>query len=140
MGKVIDVERRRTVLELKSESGTVTLLSTKRKRETDTHESQYLGESNDDTIVVSFLPRRGTKAQMLTVTVSRQAFANAYSFAIAHISANNIIPNDSHVFKVVEEGRTLEFQQMLREGKASLRDHDELGRPLVYVSSCRTTP
>jgi len=128
----------RKVFELKS--GTITLGSTKRKRAA-RHGggAQTLDEVNDDTITLSFMPRLCTKRRMLTVTVSRQAFAKGSFSGIAHISANNIIPNDSRVFDVVRSGNLLGLQKMLREGTASLRDHDECGQSLLCVSTSPST-
>jgi hypothetical protein len=55
--------------------------------------------------------------------------------AIPHLIAYNVLPADSPVFSIVRQGRLPEFQALLREGKVSLRDQDEYGAPLLFVSS-----
>ncbi len=54
--------------------------------------------------------------------------------AIPHLLVYNVLPADSPVFSIVQGGRLREFQALLREGKASLRDQDEYGAPLLFVS------
>lgn len=54
--------------------------------------------------------------------------------AIPRLWLNILLSTDSWVFTVVKQGRMAEFQEMLRLGKASLRDYDELGASLLFVS------
>jgi hypothetical protein len=54
--------------------------------------------------------------------------------SIPHFMVYNVLPADSPVFSIVRRGRLREFQALLREGKASLRDQDEYGAPLLFVS------
>jgi len=53
---------------------------------------------------------------------------------IPRLVLNNTIPSDSPVFAVVRSGRVEELQQMLARGQASLRDQDEHGASLLFVS------
>jgi hypothetical protein len=48
---------------------------------------------------------------------------------------NNVLPAASPVFSIVRNGQLKEFQTLLREGKASLRDQDEFGASLLFVST-----
>ncbi|KNB08957.1 hypothetical protein FOXG_09640 [Fusarium oxysporum f. sp. lycopersici 4287] len=51
------------------------------------------------------------------------------------IAINQSVPNDSLVFTLVKQGSLKEFMTMLQEGKASLRDHDEQGMPLLHYAA-----
>ena len=53
---------------------------------------------------------------------------------IPYLSVHNVLPRTSPVFEIVRQGRLREFQALLREGKASLRDQDEDGASLLFVS------
>jgi hypothetical protein len=51
------------------------------------------------------------------------------------ISIHMIVPKNSEVFECVKEGDLHGLLQLLRDGKASLRDCDEKGRSLLSVSA-----
>ena len=59
---------------------------------------------------------------------------NGVFSAIPHLLVYNVLPADSPVFSIVQDGQLREFQALLREGKASLRDQDEYGASLLFVS------
>jgi hypothetical protein len=54
--------------------------------------------------------------------------------AIPQLLVYNVLPANSPVFSIVQQGRLREFQALLCEGKASLRDQDEHGASLLFVS------
>ncbi len=65
----------------------------------------------------------------------RQTYSDDGIFSgIPHLSVHNVLPMDSPVFEIVRQGRLREFQVLLQEGKASLRDQDEYGASLLHVS------
>lgn len=53
--------------------------------------------------------------------------------AVPRLFVNNILPENSPVFRVVRNGELAKFQSMLMRGEASLRDQDEYGAPLLFV-------
>ncbi|KAM7211639.1 hypothetical protein V8F06_012992 [Rhypophila decipiens] len=57
--------------------------------------------------------------------------------SIPRLFINRVIPADSPVFSVVLEGDLREFQRMLWDGTASLRDHDEYGAPLFFYANAQ---
>ena len=74
-------------------------------------------------------PRRAFKVHI------RQTYRDDGIFSgIPHLSVHNVLPMDSPVFEIVRQGRLEEFQALLQEGKASLRDQDEHGASLLLVS------
>jgi len=57
----------------------------------------------------------------------------------SRLDINRIIPSESIVFHLVREGRLQELREMLQRGEASLRDHDEYGASLLFVSNSAST-
>ncbi|KAK1830459.1 hypothetical protein QBC39DRAFT_354030 [Podospora conica] len=88
---------------------------------------------------IGFTPRiqgRTTKGQGFEVILrSSHGYHGSYQ-AIPKLFANNIIPNNSLVFRVVENGDLGTFQRMLTNGEASIRDQNERGAPLLFYA-CR---
>ncbi|VUC25257.1 unnamed protein product, partial [Clonostachys rosea] len=96
-------------------------------------------EVGHTTSTLTFLPnvRTGT---MFSAIIQQQTSAAGFFSPIPFFQANYIRPADSLVFQLVREGRLSEFVELLREGKASLRDHDELGRPLLWIAAVNQQP
>jgi hypothetical protein len=84
--------------------------------------------------IISFLPasRFPSKAFQLA-TRERHKYRGTY-YDMTRISVINVLPIDSPVFTLVEQGRLEEFKEMLMRGEASLGDQDEFGTPLLFVS------
>ena len=84
--------------------------------------------------VISFLPasRFQSKAFQLA-TRERHEYRGTY-YDMTRISVINVLSIDSPVFTLVEQGRLVEFKEMLMRGEASLGDQDEFGTPLLFVS------
>lgn len=83
---------------------------------------------------ISFLPGHSQRFHMLVASsLQREVFKGNVS-SISSLTVNRVLPAVSRIFRLVEEGRIVEFQEMLREGQASLRDHDEYGASLLFVS------
>lgn len=72
---------------------------------------------------------------MLEVTVSQAQLLAGSFLSIPNLSVNNVISRDSEVFKLAQQGRTDDILALIADGKASLRDRDELGWSLLHVSS-----
>ena len=70
---------------------------------------------------------------LVASSLQREVFKGNVS-SISSLTVNRVLPAVSRIFRLVEEGRIVEFQEMLREGQASLRDHDEYGASLLFVS------
>lgn len=66
--------------------------------------------------------------------VLRQCHDEQGTYNLPRFSVKNVLPCDSRIFTVVREGRVVELQEMLRSGEDSLRDHDEHGASLIFVS------
>ena len=82
------------------------------------------------------LVSRLSQAQRAINIKTRQTYTYKGVFsAIPTLWVYNVLAMDSPVFRIVREGRLKEFQALLREGKASLRDQDENGTPLLHVSA-----
>ena len=72
--------------------------------------------------------------QILKITTRRSDEGHGVFLSIPVLWVNNVVPADSPVFSVVKEGRLEEFMELLQDGRASLRDHDEYGASLLHVS------
>lgn len=77
----------------------------------------------------SELPRQGFQVIMRQYSDDRGTFNTIPRFFV-----NNTLPCSSRVFSLVQQGRMSEFQEMLHLGTASLRDQDEFGASLLFVS------
>jgi len=123
-----------------TEMGSLLVLSRKTLRsqgplESGQPESQGLRQLEEEDMtsitVVSglFQARRTVKLSTCQTHTDNGVFS-----AIPQLLVYNILPAHSPVFSIVREGRLKEFQALLREGKASLRDQDEYGASLLFVS------
>lgn len=91
-------------------------------------------EAEEITAQIQFVPRIGLMQEGFHATIQQYHDRWGTYNTIPRLSINNIIPFGSRVFTLVEEGRMAEFQEMLRLGQASLRDYDEFGASLLFVS------
>lgn len=115
--------------------GTLTMTRTKRRLVASSNRETHADKSQDDFIAsLSFLPGSLTSNKMLTLSVQRRAHDGGIVSSIPRLSVNFIRPYQSSVFEVVREGHLDKFKQMLRDGTASIRDHDEHGASLLHVS------
>lgn len=55
--------------------------------------------------------------------------------SVSYLALNPVLPNEAKVFEVVERGDLQQLRQMLQDGEASLRDTNENGWSLLFVSS-----
>jgi hypothetical protein len=144
------ISRKTRLKELKLCSGTISVLSTEsRSKNSGKHHAPGLLTRNGETIRetensvyatdtrISFTPRlRGRTAKgrgFEAVFRNSHGYQGWYHGAIPRLFVSNVIPENSPVFKVVENGKLAKFQDMLARGEASLRDQDEYGTPLLFV-------
>lgn len=87
---------------------------------------------------ISFTPRlqgRTAKGRGFEAILRKShGYQGSYQ-AIPRLFVNNILPENSPVFRVVRNGELAKFQDMLIRGEASLRDQDEYGTPLLFVGT-----
>jgi hypothetical protein len=82
---------------------------------------------------ISILPRTKKRKMQIRASFFQHMTQNGgYSFAPT-ISFHAVIPDDSKVFQLVEDGDLHGLRQMLQDGLASLTDCDTYGRSLLGV-------
>jgi hypothetical protein len=96
------------------------------------------GGDNDQTVEelitnLRFVPEIGTGRMMWATTVRLEDGWDGTFSSIPRLEVNRILSRDSLVFDLIRWGELDEFQELLR-GEASLRDHDEDGNSLLFVS------
>lgn len=110
----------------------------KRKRTISTEDERnipgYEGHLTDYKMSLTFLPDGQQNRHMLkAILTQREIFAGSVS-SISQLQVNRVLPSNSPVFKLVKKGKMRELCQLLQSGEASLRDHDETGSSLLFVS------
>lgn len=87
---------------------------------------------------IGFIPRLhggvGETQGFQAIFQSSHCYQGSFHGAIPRLCVNNVVPNNSPVFEVVKKGELARFEEMLRQGEASLRDQDEDGSSLLFVS------
>lgn len=131
-GRIIQRDRRQAAYEMGD--GTLTISTVKRRRLTETTHQDDADNIEDFIAKLTYFPRSGTGG-MFKATLTQQAFRNGTYSSIPRLQVNLVLPRDSLVFELVRDGRVMELEALLREGKASLRDHDDLGNSLLAVGS-----
>lgn len=71
----------------------------------------------------------------LTVSLHQRATADGVFSLCPSISVGLIRPDDSPVFKLVKDGDMDGLLSLIGQGKASLRDCNSRGTPLLHVSA-----
>jgi hypothetical protein len=119
--------------------GTVTIGSTKRRlrgaakeEDFDRHKQINLFEF---AAKVEFLPNSLVYPAKVATYFRQSIQHNGFRSIHPIISVHMIVPKDSEVFECVKEGDLHGLLQLLKDGKASLRDCDEKGRSLLNVSA-----
>ncbi|KAI1738138.1 ankyrin [Xylaria scruposa] len=121
---------------LLGDMGTVSLVVTKCIK------SPTIGEKNSTginytccTTVLSFIPQDPRQFAMIVASATQRRTEKESITPISRLTVNRVLPVGSRVFAVVRNGRLQEFQTMLQEGKATLRDHDEYGASLLFYAA-----
>ncbi len=137
-GHIIQQDRVRKAYHM--EAGTLTVSAKLRRfRRHNPHLSETAREENADgiedfTAKLRYFPDSRTGSMFEATSKQRMVWNGTFS-SIPRLQANRVLPNNSLVFQLVRAGRIADFEALLREGKASLRDHDEWGNSLLVVST-----
>lgn len=98
--------------------------------------SPWSSPLEDVTTSITIVPSAKMKVQkMFKITTRRSDESNGVFLSIPILCVNNVLPAGSLVFSIVKEGRLEEFMTLLRDGGASIRDHDEYGASLLHVGT-----
>ncbi|KAM0808709.1 hypothetical protein AB5N19_09052 [Seiridium cardinale] len=135
---VVGQNRKRKQLEF--DFGSLVLTTTKRRRKNQQSivhpEEDCDNELDEFSATLSFLPSANVShKRMLTISLQQIESLDAVSLRIPRIHVNRIVPRDSLVFKLVQDGALDELRELLTQGEASIRDHDEDGRSLLNYST-----
>jgi hypothetical protein len=133
-GTVISQKRFREDIDIGC--GVLTIQTNKRRRlrkDVVSSEGSHAQQAQRD-VVASFLFRPKNGKSTLTISVTQGQLLDRSMMSIPRLFVNRIIPNNSPVFRVVQEGRIEELRMMLTDNRASLRDYDERGLGLLHVS------
>ncbi|KAF5550069.1 hypothetical protein FNAPI_7872 [Fusarium napiforme] len=132
-GTVIKQKRLREEIDV--DHGYLTISTNKRRRICSgvANSSGHVKTFRD--VVANIVFRPSNSPWMFSVSLSQGQLFDRSIQSIPRISVCRIVPNDSPVFTLVKQGSLKEFITMLREGKASLRDHDEQGMPLLHYAA-----
>ena len=99
-------------------------------------EEEEEDEEMEVTTSVSLVSRRREARHGVKISIRQTHGYGGVFLSIPHLLIHNVLPASAPVFSIVREGRLDEFKALLQEGKASLRDHDEYGGSLLFVSVC----
>ncbi|KAH8886428.1 ankyrin [Thozetella sp. PMI_491] len=131
-GPVIWQERQRN--ELRIETGYLTVSTTKRRQRLKTEGEVMNAEAFLASII--FLPsQKSTQKSMLAVSISQHEHIEGSFLSFPSISINRVRPRESQVFHLVRSGRLDDLRKALSQGTASVRDHDEYGRSLLFYAT-----
>ncbi|KAK4163278.1 hypothetical protein QBC43DRAFT_319825 [Cladorrhinum sp. PSN259] len=127
-GQIIEQKRFRE--ESTIESGNL-IITGKKRRIRKQHDSY-----DDEEFVgrMIFFPHKGARSMFTAIIKQNTTWTSSFT-SIPHLQVNPILPNDSLVFQHIQEGRLDALVEMLRNGHASLRDHDERGNSLLAVAA-----
>jgi len=125
-------------------AGHLTITTTKRKYQLmesngrtykDNSDKKRKADAEDFLAKLIFFPPRGSaQGRMFEMSIYQRELTKELILTIPNISVNRVRPGYSQVFRLVKEGDLNGLRKSLAEGKASVRDHDEDGRSLLFVS------
>ena len=131
-----------TLSAYENDMGTLSVLTRKRSRNVqqlsgpDEPSPKRLATTEEEevTTTVSLVAAHFQARRAIKLRVRQTYNYDGLFSAIPDLMVYNVLPANSPVFDIVREGRLQEFQALLRDGKASLRDQDEYGASLLFVS------
>ncbi|KAF5990597.1 hypothetical protein FBULB1_75 [Fusarium bulbicola] len=130
------IKQKRIREEIDVDHGYLTISTNKRRRICTISSSDPSGGVKTfRDVVANIVFRPSNSPWMFSVSLSQGQLFDRSIQSIPRISVCRIVPNDSPVFTLVKQGSLKEFTAMLQEGKASLRDHDEQGMPLLHYAA-----
>ncbi|KAI3324204.1 hypothetical protein HD806DRAFT_494427 [Xylariaceae sp. AK1471] len=121
--------------------GTVSLMVKKRNgsraNDLEAHSCFQKRHPIDYTMLFTFIPdhRHRQDLNMVVASTVQEEFPNSSVASISRLMVNRVLPAKSWVFQLVREGRLQELQELLKNGEASLRDHDEYGASLLFYAT-----
>ncbi len=86
-------------------------------------------------MIVRLMPNKSQRFSMIIAATIQQILLASTIGSMSYLEVCRVQPAGSPIFRLVREGRLQELRKMLQRGKASLRDHDENGRSLLFVSN-----
>ncbi|KAI0434841.1 hypothetical protein F5Y09DRAFT_337237 [Xylaria sp. FL1042] len=89
----------------------------------------------DRTMVITFMPYDPRKFNMIVASTLQRDYWGDATPSISRLDVNRVLPRNSPVFETVRRGHLQELREMLQNGEASLRDHDEFGANLLMYST-----
>ena len=116
--------------------GTATLTSitrTKRQKTQKEIETSQADVRQEITTTVAFMTKNFGPKIFIKASAWRGSLADSCPSLAPCVSISWIRPNDSEVFRCIQDGRLDTLQQLLRDGMASLQDRDEYGASLLHV-------
>ncbi|OTA76188.1 hypothetical protein M434DRAFT_402543 [Hypoxylon sp. CO27-5] len=131
------IKRIRGHQKIRMKIGTLALMFDHRKWSPKTDDSGHDAADDtysDYTITSTFFPDDPRKFHMLVASTFQHEIRRGAVSSISRLAVNRILPWGSRVFRVVEDGDLHELRRMLKNGEASLRDHDEYGASLLFYS------
>jgi hypothetical protein len=133
----VSQERKRKNIQLPT--GALSITTNKRRRKnrvTDTNAEDETDNELEQFIAnVTFVPSKNSqRREMLSVSIEQSELLNGLLLKLPSIIARRTIPRSSLIFELAMGGRIDDFRELLMEGKASVWDHDEEGRSLLFVS------
>jgi hypothetical protein len=132
---MVQQERKYKTIELGI--GKLTLCYTKRMALTSSNHGgeDRFNTSTDYTSMLTFVPSEPSKFHMLVASSLQGELSPGTLSPWSIISVKRVLHLNSRVFGVVYSGNLAELRRMLKDGEASLRDHDQLGCSLLFVSN-----
>lgn len=134
------VQQRRSRRQLQTSRGTL-LVSTLERQFTilankeNSRESLELLGNCKFTAQVQFKPSQPGQNAMILASFNQQTSSDGFLSLTPSLSFSMMLPNNSPVFQLIEEGNLDGLIDMFSHGEASLRDRDEAGIPLLHVST-----
>ncbi|KAK1759805.1 hypothetical protein QBC47DRAFT_116439 [Echria macrotheca] len=125
------IRQERRIRKIQARAGTLTLVMNTRKRRPTPQE----GEVEDFVANVTFVPFNYDRLHMVSACINQRGMFSGIRLQIPRLDVNRLLSSQSLVFTLVRQGRMEEFQALLASGKASLRDHDEVGAPLLFYAT-----
>lgn len=83
---------------------------------------------------ITLTPKISVGRSILQLTSRQSPNQRGIFSAIPNLAINNVLQANAPVFTTIRKGRFDEFQMLLRDGRASVRDHDEYGASLLQVN------
>ncbi|KAB5582935.1 hypothetical protein GE09DRAFT_948401 [Coniochaeta sp. 2T2.1] len=132
-GFVLQQDRKRKVVDVANGTLTVTTNSRRRTRRQQ-NETPASGNNGGKDFVaqISFRPKGSNS--LLSISVSRGQLHHGSVSGVPRVLLSNILPEDSHVFKIARDGTVEDLMSLLAQGQASLHDHDPWGWSLLHCA------